>query len=435
MVLTLIAATAFNKLSTRFSICDFFIFKGLYYYLLEGSLIPKKPDYGNERNRRKKRNIQKDVVQQEDRLFRLPLTSAALEGVPFYDSLIWTINYSCFAILVYLISDLYNLLFPWNRDLNTSMVWMVCALLLQIHVLLRITFEKFSAQLYAERNTLICVFGLFFIGSLLLNAFADKILDLEFAGGYTKFVDTLNDYVHRQGFNPLFSQGARSPQLFLASLSLLYPIILASFFFPILQFTSIYFESLEESTPQMKLLLYSTFLSPACVILLFLRPVVENILEAGMIDHEQLKAIRILAIIFLALTRAAYSRSFLQKFLDQPKNKILEFHKSQMQPEERQRKVAYFASYTCTTALQFYLPVLIVLSTALILKNLGRISILSAFNGPVIRNENPTTPTQGDVVGIIFAKEVQDPLWTLTLTTFLCAQFLIMLIGVVGVRQ
>jgi len=53
--------------------------------------------------------------EQKDRLICLPLNLNALEGVPFFDSLIWTFNYSCFALFVFVLSDLYNLVFPENK--------------------------------------------------------------------------------------------------------------------------------------------------------------------------------------------------------------------------------------------------------------------------------------------------------------------------------
>jgi hypothetical protein len=60
----------------------------------------------------------------------------------------------------------------------------------------------------------------------------------------------------------------------------------------------------------------------------------------------------------------------------------------------------------------------------------GNISLLSAFTGapaapPVVRD---------DVTRIIFSKDIQEPLWTLALVTFLCVQCLCSLIGVVGRR-
>uniref|UniRef100_A0A914KU26 Uncharacterized protein n=1 Tax=Meloidogyne incognita TaxID=6306 RepID=A0A914KU26_MELIC len=205
VILTLLSASVFGKIQGRLSLCDIFVFKGLYYYLLEGTLFPRlvkhkrvqqqKGNYqgGNGKRRgintsqkatNNKSSIEKMGEEQKDRLIRLPLNLNALEGVPFFDSLIWTFNYSCFALFVFVLSDLYNLVFPENKDLNASMIWTFCALILQIHILLNIAFEKVSlAELFPERNTLICATGLFFLGSLLFNAFADQFLDIEISKG------------------------------------------------------------------------------------------------------------------------------------------------------------------------------------------------------------------------------------------------------------
>jgi len=64
------------------------------------------------------------------------------------------------------------------------MIWLVCSLILQTHILMRIAMEKATApELFPERNTLICAVGLFFLGSMVLNAFSDRFFDLDFIGG------------------------------------------------------------------------------------------------------------------------------------------------------------------------------------------------------------------------------------------------------------
>uniref|UniRef100_A0A915N3T3 Uncharacterized protein n=1 Tax=Meloidogyne javanica TaxID=6303 RepID=A0A915N3T3_MELJA len=333
VILTLLSASVFGKIQGRLSLCDIFVFKGLYYYLLEGSLFPRlvkhkqvQQQKGNNQGGNGKRrganasqkvtnnkSTEKMGEEQKDRLIRLPLNLNALE------------------------------------DLNASMIWTFCALILQIHILLNIAFEKVSiAELFPERNTLICATGLFFLGSLLFNAFADQFLDIEISKGYLNFINSLNDFLQEHGFQPLFSSKEEEKER---------------------GFKNIF----------VSCVLHFSFLAPVGVLLLFLRPIVEQILESHFITHEQLKSLRLLALFTTLFARIYASRICLQTFLDKPK------------------KVANYASYACTAALQHYMPIAIILSIGLILKNL----------------------------------EFHEPLWTLALTTLICGQCLICLFGVI----
>nr|CAD2183673.1 unnamed protein product [Meloidogyne enterolobii] len=464
VILTLLSASVFGKIQGRLSLCDIFVFKGLYYYLLEGSLFPrlvkhkqvqqqKGNNQGGSSSKRRgtstsqkatnNKSTEKLGEEQKDRLICLPLNLNALEGVPFFDSLIWTFNYSCFALFVFVLSDLYNLVFPENKDLNASMIWTFCALILQIHILLNIAFEKVSlAQLFPERNTLICATGLFFLGSLLFNAFADQFLDIEISKGYLNFINSLNDFLQEHGFQPLFSSSSRSPLLFLVCLALIFSIILSAFFFPLLQYTSLYFDFFEDEDEErgfknifVRCVLHFSFLAPVGVLLLFLRPIVEQILETQFITHEQLKSLRLLALFTTLFARIYSSRICLQTFLDKPKKVLIEYSFRNLKEEEKQRKVANYASYACTAALQHYMPIAIILSTGLILKNLADVSFSSLLYQSTTTTSSTTTNTLLDkkfiLLNILFSKEFHEPLWTLALTTLICGQCLICLFGVI----
>ncbi|KAL7073624.1 hypothetical protein ACQ4LE_007120 [Meloidogyne hapla] len=459
VILTLLSATIFGKIQGQLSLCDLFVFKGLYYYLLEGSLFPRlvknkqlqqqKTNAGNKRRRgstsqKDKSSTAKIEEEQKDRLIRLPLNLNALEGVPFFDSLIWTFNYSCFALFVFVLSDLYNLFFPENKDLNASMIWTFCALILQINILLNIAFEKVSiAELFPERNTLICATGLFFLGSLLFNAFSDQFLDIEFTEGYINFIDSLNDFIKDHGFLPLFSSSARSPLLFLVCLALIFSTILSAFFFPLLQFTSLYFDSFEEERESnnifVRFILHTSFMAPVVVFLLFLRPIVEQILEFQIITHNQLKSLRLFTLLIALLARIYSSHICLQTFLDRPKKVLIEYSFKNLKDEEKQRKIANYASYACTAALQLYMPIAIILSIGMIFKNLADISFCSPlsqyFWNETISTSSSTTTTLLDkkyiLLNILFSKELHEPLWTLALTNLICGQCIICLFGVI----
>ena len=90
---------------------------------------------------------------------------------------------------------------PISLALNTSLLWVLAALILQINVkhsftskfknpffasqiLAKITFQKMAAQeLIVERNTLLCASALLFLASVTFCAFCDKFADISIGEG------------------------------------------------------------------------------------------------------------------------------------------------------------------------------------------------------------------------------------------------------------
>uniref|UniRef100_A0A915E1E7 Uncharacterized protein n=1 Tax=Ditylenchus dipsaci TaxID=166011 RepID=A0A915E1E7_9BILA len=96
-----------------------------------------------------------DAIENEPiRLVRLPLTSNALEGVPFFSSLTWTIDYFIFALTV----------------------------------LGKLTALKMSlSELSAERNLILCFAAIFFLVSMIFTMFMDQFMDIGFQQGFLLF--------------------------------------------------------------------------------------------------------------------------------------------------------------------------------------------------------------------------------------------------------
>uniref|UniRef100_A0A914MJ04 Uncharacterized protein n=1 Tax=Meloidogyne incognita TaxID=6306 RepID=A0A914MJ04_MELIC len=219
------------------------------------------------------------------------------------------------------------------------------------------------------------------------------------------------------------------------------PFYFYAFFFPLLQYTSLYFDFFEEEEWErgfrnifVSCVLHFSFLAPVGVLLLFLRPIVEQILETQFITHEQLKSLRLLALFTTLFARIYSSRICLQTFLDKPKKILIEYSFKNLKDEEKQRKVANYASYACTAALQHYMPIAIILSTGLILKNLADVSFSSLLYQSTTTTSSTTTTLLDKkfiLLNILFSKEFHEPLWTLALTTLICGQCLICLFGVI----
>ncbi|KAI1697539.1 putative transmembrane protein domain-containing protein [Ditylenchus destructor] len=385
-VLTLIAATVFTKVTARFSFCDLAVFKGLYYYLLDSSLIKiKQPvtekSAHNKKRDKNKRNDLTNETNSERRLLKIPLTAAALEGVPFFSSLTWTLNYFIFALLVYFISDAFTLFFPSDQDHNISLIWLLCSLAFLINVLVKLTAVKMSAEeLHAERNLLLCFGALFFLVFLIAMAFVDEVMDITFQQGYNHFTSSVNDYLASQGYDNIFENSGKSPLLLVIVLSLMFSTFATIMLFPNIQYASLYLDSLKDCSPHLKVSLHVTFFLPLIGFFTFIKAVKTHILETSSISEELFDILRIFLIVAWCIMRYATAKYHFQTFLDKPKYKIYEFNKDvRLKEGECEKKVAYFASYFCVTTLQYLVPMFITLSSTLLLKNLGNTRVFNAI--------------------------------------------------------
>uniref|UniRef100_A0A914HIF5 Gustatory receptor n=1 Tax=Globodera rostochiensis TaxID=31243 RepID=A0A914HIF5_GLORO len=416
----MIAAAIFNKTAHCRSLSDFLFFKGLNYFLLEPSVLSKSNACEGDNKRKRKRENVSGQNETEHRLIQLPLNCDALQRVPFFDLLILVTNYTFFSILVYIISDVYCLLFPESKEINTSTIWISGAFILQIHILTKISVQKVaSRELFVdERNTLLCASAIFFLIAFTFCAFSDKIVDLDFGRGYEQFFASLSHYLLSSGFGHIDSN-AHSPIMFMVSISLLYSVVASAMFFPVLQYSSLYMDS-DKCGAAIRFLLHVTFLAPLGIVLLYLRPMVEHLTENEYFMYAQLRMVRFVAVFFWAILRLSTTKVILRTFLNQPKDKISEYARDRLNEENCQRKVAHFASYACVTSLQYVLPVFITLSATLLLRSLDRFA-----HG---ETEHQT------ILNVILSHEVQEPLWKFASIMLLSTQFLVGVVGIVGKR-
>ncbi|KAL3084193.1 hypothetical protein niasHT_039319 [Heterodera trifolii] len=415
----MIAAVIFNKTAQCHFLCDLLFFKGLGYFVLESSVLSELNACESENKRRRKKEKDFLRIGGNDRLVKLPLSCDALQRVPFFDSLILVVNYSVFAFFVFLISDAFCLLFPESKAVNTSAIWVVGALILQIHIITKISLQKLAAsELLTERNTLLCASALFFLLAITFCAFSDKIVDLNFDQGYSQFVVSLDHFLLANGFGHLFSSDFHSPLMLMLSLSLLYALVASAMFFPLLQFSSLYIHS-DECSVSFRFLLHFAFFAPFLIVLLFLRPISDHLIENDFLSFAQLRMLRFVSVLFWVILRIAIAKVILQTFLNRPKMQMTDYAKDSK--ENRQRKVAFFASYVCVTSLQYILPVLATLSTALLLKCFDRFA--------TGETEHQT------ILNVILNYKLQEPIWNFSLILLLSTQFFVGLIGIIGERS
>lgn len=437
LVLSLIAAAVYSKFNQRCSLFNY-VFPGLHYFLLESSLRSNSSDAAGTNKRRRKQK-ERPNHNDETRLVQLQLTSSVLQEVPFFTSLMWAINHFFFSTCVYLISEIFMYFFPMHTGTNTSLIWVFFTLVYQINVIMKLTFIRItSPELSHERNILFCFATALFLAIFGMSLFSDQLIVVHFNTSFTDLLSSINKLLASYGLKEIFVDRNEKSQILILHIiaSILFSMIGSAFLFPVFQYTSLHADVLEDSEHYKKILLHLVFFCPLIIFSTFTKPVSDYLVESLTISYEQLRALQTVAICLWAVTRIYIARIFLQKFLDRPLSKVMEF-KRHIKDEERQRKISYYASYFCAASLQYFLPVTITFLTALLSKTLGNVCLISLlplftpdeeYNTSIPHKANITLATQ-------LSREIQRPVWSFILIALLCVHSLLSVIGAIGKRS
>uniref|UniRef100_A0A7E4W074 Transmembrane protein 161B n=1 Tax=Panagrellus redivivus TaxID=6233 RepID=A0A7E4W074_PANRE len=405
LVVTLIALTIFSKIKVRYSFCHLFVLRGLYYFMPPtlGELRQAVDHKFNEKRRKKNVNPTEPFNVPKDtpiRLLKLPLSAIHLDGVPFFDTLTFVVDYLVFALIVFSISETFVYFFPENRDTNVSIVWLLIAAAFMLQALAKLTASNIgSPELTEERNLILSFFAVTFLFCVIFTMSCDKYMDVHFTEGYKNFTKIVGTFLKEQRLYNVASYETKSPILLYVVLSTMCSSVAAMLLFPIIRYTTMYGKAVKEVGKFLQLALHLTFLLPVVALVLYTNAVRDHLLLSGRypyLNETRLDALRLAIILIWVLARFLTAKYHLQSFLNTAEEKIIELQKEtgHIKSDKLQRLVIQYAQYFCAAALQYFVPVLLTLTVALLLKNLGDIDF--------IRQEKPDTPE-------LTLEDVEDP--------------------------
>uniref|UniRef100_A0A914CAW4 EIPR1-like beta-propeller domain-containing protein n=1 Tax=Acrobeloides nanus TaxID=290746 RepID=A0A914CAW4_9BILA len=190
--------------------------------------------------------------------------------------------------------------------------------------------------------------------------------------------------------------------------------------FPNFRYVVSYLKAVAVGTPSVKTGLHTVFILPIIILALFSNPIKEHVLSNARfswLSESQFDFCRILLVILWALLRISTAKIQLQAYLDLSLEKlqILRRETGYIKSNELQRMIYQYASYFCAAALQYFLPVLLTLVIALLLKSVGNIGIFETPEASSVLKTNVTEPT----VHAFLSLEAQKPMWTFFLVMIL----------------
>ncbi|KAI6220652.1 Transmembrane protein 161A/B family-containing protein [Aphelenchoides fujianensis] len=395
IVFSLIAATLFNKFQPQFTLCERLIYAGLTYYW-----IPEPPDANDARVRRRGRN-RGDAAAPDYRrqLITLVLDKTIVSRMSYYPSLVWLVDYSFVAVLVFAACQLFIRLFPWDTSTNVSVLWTIFSFAFALQILFRLLWKKFTnPHLSPERNLIFSFSFVIFLVFMLLNMFGEHFVDESLAHGYRVLSERMKLLAREDA--SLDVRGG-SPLFLFISASFATALLGAAFLMPVIQYSTLYRSTVDGQKTLWTAVHHSVFLLPLFILPLFIRTIQAQILlQVPGLTHELFVAVRLLLVVVWAVGRVATVRPLLQTYLENARERAMGCSKH----ADGFDILRSHLSYVCATSLQLLAPPLAIFFIAFTLLSLGKIypmnDVRAAANGAP------------DHFSVLLAPEVQRALWT-----------------------
>ena len=316
----------------------------------------------------------------------------------YYVDYQWLLDFSLCNVFVYSLTEAYYALFHPSSEMNLSMLWCLITAIFCFKVMFSLTAMYFRTEEGGER--ILCVMFLFFflIIAMAVNLINDDLLEFKLVDGYRSFSNAAQTFLKSQGTE---SAGPVSLTTY-KIIVIVFSAVLGSFMtFPGLRLAKMHNDAVKYAAgrPFIQLCLYINMIFPLFLVLLWVKPVAREYLVdrsysgVQLLTSEQFEVLRIVCVFAFCFLRLLLSWSHLQAHLNSAYDKTVALRKEvgKISSIEIQKNVLSVFYYLCIVALQYFAPLLLLLSLALMLKTLGEYSVLDAFNMKFPRFTAPST--------------------------------------------
>lgn len=284
LVISMIMATIMSKVMPRYSLAQSILCNRLARYvqpnqeeLCAAAHMPPKP---NRKTRgRRDSGSNEEVTIPKSTPITLDIAQVRfvdLVQLHFYSDFQWLVDFTACSLMVYVISELYVGLVQPKNEFNLSLVWCLVALLFAVRILYSVTAIYFRTE-GGERH--ICVFFAFafLILSMGIIITDEQSMDFGLKDAYANFSAGAVQVLQSQGFE---SSGPISFLTFQIILVIFSAIIGSFLAFPGMRLAKMHTDAMKFSRGNRSLqtLLYINMLFPLLLSLLWVRPIVKNII-------------------------------------------------------------------------------------------------------------------------------------------------------------
>nr|XP_023013091.1 transmembrane protein 161B [Leptinotarsa decemlineata] len=397
LVITLVMISVIQKLGPHFSLARWFLCStGLvrYLYPTDSELrqlanIPKDKSKGKKNSKTQangKSTVETFHIPRslDIKLDNVKITSLDVIHLRYYLEYQWLVDFSVYALIVYVTTELYQSWFPLKGEINLSMIWSLLVILFAMKLLLSLTLQYFKGEeSVGERSTCIVMGFIYLLIAMMVMIVDEKNLEVGLESAYTSFNQSAASFLEKQG---LSSTGPASKIVLKFFIAVWCGILGALFTFPGLRMAKMHWDLLryfrENKTKQ--LLLNATFALPFILVLLWIKPISRDYLTVRifsgrsepLLTERTFESIRLIAIVATMFLKMILMPWYLQAYLD------MAYHRLEKQKKEAgritnielQKQIASVFYYLCVVTLQYVAPVVICFYMTLMYKTLGEFS-------------------------------------------------------------
>lgn len=413
LVITLVMVSIIQKLNSHFSFAKWILCStGLIRYLYPTDVelrtkagVPKeKPQKGGYKGY-KQQNGNSNTKEGQFHIPRsldidletTPIVAKDVIYLRYFTEYQWLVDFSVYAALVYIISEVYHYFIPLKNEVNLSMVWCLLVVFFAIKLLSSLTVLYFqSEESVGERSMVIVACLVYLLIAMIVLIIDESILETGLEDAYASFNASAAKFLGEQG---LKSSGPASKIVVKFFMAMACGVLGSLFTFPGLRMAKMHWDSLKycQDSKIKQILLNISFVLPFILVILWIRPISRDYLtvrvfqgmDQPLIKPHIFETIRLLLVIFVVVLRFALMPIYLQSYLNLAYDKIMDLRKEagRITNFEYQKKISSIFYYLCVVTLQFVAPLILCLYLTLMYKSLGGFSWTGIFTESVLQHE------------------------------------------------
>ncbi|KAH8296695.1 hypothetical protein KR054_009916, partial [Drosophila jambulina] len=408
LVITLVMVSVIQKLSPHYSFAKWILCRtGLYRYLhptddelrSKGGVPKEKPPKGG-RNKQQANGTAAGATQFhiprsiEVELETLPVEERDVVHLRYFTEYQWLLDFSVYAGIVYVVSEVFHFFYPLRQEINLSMVWCLLVIFFALKLLSSLTVLYFqSEESIGERSMVIVACLVYLLVAMIVLIVDERILETGLEDAYASFNASASKFLTDQG---LPSSGPASKIVVKFFIAVGCGVLGSLFTFPGLRMAKMHWDSLKycRGNRLLQVLLNLSFVLPFILVILWIRPISRDYLTVRVFQGMQqpllkphvFETLRLLLVIFVVVVRFALMPIYLQSYLNLAQDKILDLRKEagRITNVEFKQKISSIFYYLCVVTLQFAAPLILCLYLTLMYKSLGGFSWAGIFRESVV---------------------------------------------------
>ncbi|KAK9519157.1 hypothetical protein VZT92_021902 [Zoarces viviparus] len=392
LVVSLLAACIMQRMAPHCSFARWLICNGSLFRFkhpsegelcaLAGKQMPKPTRRDRRQNGESKPlTVPKDIDLHLDKAPVKALDSLVLR---FFLEYQWLIDFAVYATVVFLFTEGYCSMVDASKEVNLGAIWCVLTVLFSVKTLHTLMRHYFLSEEGGERSVCLAFGFLSLLVAMLVLVVREDYLEFGLESGFSNLFDNLEVFAKQQGYADWSIPVTKlTVKLGLAAFAAYIGALLA---FPGLRLAQTHLDAVQMNSdrPLIQILLHLSFLSPVIVLILWVKPIARDFLanapmgktSVTLVSSESFDCMRLWIVVGSCVLRLLLTRYHLQAYLNLAQKWVEQMKKEagRIAAIDIQRKVTRIFCYLTVIALQYLVPVFLILFSTLALKALGDFS-------------------------------------------------------------